>query len=76
MASGLVPTYVTITLQSLLFTVIHVNFGQSVYSAKETDREMTITLQDDDISNWTYSVEINPLELLPVGAPGTYNYTY
>ena len=58
-------------LQLFHFTVIHVNFRQSVYSARETDREMTITLQADDITNWPYSVEINPMELLPVGAPGT-----
>ena len=72
MASGLVPTYVTIMLQSLLFTVIHVNFGQSVYSAKETDGEMTITLQADVIGLTLLKL----IQLLPVGAPGTYNYTY
>ena len=58
-------------LHVLLFTVVRVNFDQSMYSAEETDGEMIITLQADDISNWTYSVEINPIELLPVGAPGT-----
>ena len=42
-----------------------------MYSAKEADGEMTITLQADNISNWPYSVEVNPIELIPVGALGT-----
>ena len=57
-----------------LFTVIHVNFSQSVYSAEEADGNMTITLQADGISILPYSVEINPMELMPVGAPGMYVY--
>ena len=63
-------------IQLLLFAVIHVNFSQSVYSAKEIEGEMIITLQADNITNQTYSVEINAMELLPVGAPGTYVHTY
>ena len=57
-------------LQLLLFTVIHVNFSQPVYSAEEVDGRMMITLQSDGFSIWPYSVEINPMEILPVGAPG------
>ena len=41
-----------------------------MYSAKEADGEMTITLKANNISNWPYSVEIIPREILPVGAPG------
>ena len=63
-------------IQLLLFTVIHVNFSQAVYSAKEIEGEMIITLQADNITNLPYSVEINTMELLPVGAPGTYLHTY
>ena len=58
----------------LLFTVIHVNFSQSVYSAEEADGNMTITLQADGISILPYSIEINPMEFMPVGAPGMYVY--
>ena len=53
-----------------LFTVIHVNFSQPVYSAEEVDERMIITLQSDGFSIWPYSVEVNPMEILPVGAPG------
>ena len=54
----------------LLFTVIHVNFSQPVYSAEEADERMIITLQADCLSIWSYSVEINIMEILPVGVPG------
>ena len=50
--------------------MIHVNFTQPVYSAEEVDGRMMITLQSDGFSIWPYSVEINPMEILPVGAPG------
>ena len=52
------------------FTVIHVNFSQPVYSAEEIDKRMIITLQSDGFSIWPYHVEVNPMEILPVGAPG------
>ena len=70
----LMPMMYLVMMQLLLFTVIHVNFSQFAYSAEETDGEMTITLQADDISNWPYFVEINPTELLPIGAPGISSY--
>ena len=54
----------------LLFTVIHVNFSQPVYSAEEADERMIIKLQADCLSIWSYSVEINIMEILPVGVPG------
>ena len=41
-----------------------------MYSAEEIDGRMIITLQSDGFSIWPYSVEINPMEILPVGAPG------
>ena len=53
----------------LLFAVIHVNFSQPVYSAEEVDERMIITLQSNGFSIWPYSVEVNPMEILPVGAP-------
>ena len=31
---------------------------------------MTVTVEADGFSTWPYSVEINPMEILPVGAPG------
>ena len=70
----LMPMIYLLMMQLLLFTVIHVNFSQFAYSAEETDGEMTITLQADNISNWPYFVEINPTELLPIGAPGISSY--
>ena len=57
-------------LELLLFTVIHVNFSQPVYSAEEADGRIMITLESDGFSTWPYYVEINPMEILPVGAPG------
>ena len=54
----------------LLYAVIHVNFSQPVYSAEEVDERMIITLQSYGFSIWPYSVEVNPMEILPVGAPG------
>ena len=41
-----------------------------MYSAEETDERMIITLHSDGFSIWPYSVEVNPMEILPVGAPG------
>ena len=60
-------------LQLLLFIVIHVNFSQPLYSAEETDGRMIVTLRSDGFSTWPYYVEINPMEILPVGAPGICN---
>ena len=60
-------------LQLLLFTVIHVNFSQPVYSAEEADGRMIVTLRSDGFSTWPYYVEINPMEILPMGAPGIRN---
>ena len=57
-------------LQSLLFTVIHVNVTQPVYSAVEVDGMMIITLSADGFSLWPYYAEVNPIELLPLGGPG------
>ena len=31
---------------------------------------MKVTVEADGFSIWPYSVEINPMEILPVGAPG------
>ena len=45
-----------------------------MYSAEEADGNMTITLQANGISILPYSVEIKPMELMPVGAPGMYVY--
>ena len=44
-----------------------------MYSAEEVDGRMMITLQSDGFSIWPYYVEINPMEILPVGAPGICN---
>ena len=52
------------------FTVIYINFSQPMYSAEEADGMMIITVEADGFSIWPYSVEINPIELLPVGGPG------
>ena len=41
-----------------------------MYSAEEVDERMIITLQSYGFSIWPYSVEVNPMEILPVGAPG------
>ena len=41
-----------------------------MYSAEEADERMIITLQADGFSTWPYSVEVNPMEILPVGDPG------
>ena len=57
-------------LQLFLFTVIFVNFGQPVYSAEEADGIMIITVEADGFSIWPYYVEINPIEVLPVGELG------
>ena len=46
------------------------NFTQAVYSAEEADGRMIVTLRSDGFSIWPYYVEINPMEILPVGAPG------
>ena len=54
----------------LLYAVIHVNFSQPVYSASESDGSMIITLEADGFSLWPYYVEVNPIELLPVGESG------
>ena len=54
----------------LLFTVIHVNFSQSVYSTKEADGRIIVTLEADGFSLWPYYVEVNPIELLSLGGPG------
>ena len=51
--------------------VIHVNFTQATYSAEEADEMMLVTVEADGFSIWPYTVEINPMEILPVGAPGT-----
>ena len=55
---------------SLLFTVIYVNFSRLTYLASESDGMMIVTVEADGFSIWPYSVEINPMENLPVGAPG------
>ena len=41
-----------------------------MYSAEEADGMMIITVEADGFSIWPYSVEINPMESLPVGGPG------
>ena len=59
-----------------LFTVIYVNFTQSTYSAEENDGMMIITVEADGFSIWPYSVEINPMEILPIGDPGKFDKPY
>ena len=56
--------------QLSLFTVIFVNFSQLTFSAAEASGTMKVTVEADGFSMWHYSVEINPKEILPVGAPG------
>ena len=58
----------------VLFTVIFVNLSQAMYSAEEADGMMIITVEADGFSIWPYSVEINPIEILPVGGPGKLKY--
>ena len=58
----------------VLLTVIYVNFSQEMYSAEEADGMMIITVEADAFSIWPYSVEINPIEILPVGGPGKLMY--
>ena len=57
-------------LKLVLFTVIYVNFSQATYSAEEADGMMIITVEADGFSIQPYIVEINPIEILPVGGPG------
>ena len=57
-------------LSLFLYTVIFVNLSQTIYSAKEADGAMIITVEADGFSPWPYAVEITPTEMLPVGAPG------
>ena len=56
--------------QLSLFTVIFVNFSQPAFSATEASGMMKVTVEADGFSIWPYSIEINPMEILPVGAPG------
>ena len=51
--------------------VIYVNFSKALYSAKEEDGIMIITLEADGLSAWPYSVEVTPLE---IGGSGVYTY--
>ena len=62
----------TVIMQLVLFTVIYVNFSQATYSTAEADGMMIITVEANDFSIWPYSVEINPMEILPVGGPGKF----
>ena len=41
-----------------------------MYSADEVDGMMIIILTADGFSLWPYYVEVNPIELLPLGGPG------
>ena len=41
-----------------------------MYTGEEADGMMIITVEADGFSIWPYSVEINPVEILPVGGPG------
>ena len=41
-----------------------------MYSAEEVDGMMIITLTADGFSLWPYYVEVNSIELLPLGGPG------
>ena len=53
-----------------LFIVIFVNFSQPTFSAMESSGIMKVTVEADGFSMWPYAVEINPGDILPVGAPG------
>ena len=56
--------------QLSLFTVIYVNFSQPTFSATEASGMIKVTVEADGFSIWPYSIEINPIEILPAGAPG------